>query len=129
MRSILETAPRVLRLLASGVITLLLLLTGSPAFAAEVSVQNAAKKCHVKGNLADRGRTISFDTAGEDDYGVGDDIEDIACVLIALRAPSFIVTEIDNTRALDGMQRDSWRRFKASWTYHPDAGLNIVIHE
>jgi hypothetical protein len=39
------------------------------------------------------------------------------------------VTEIDNTRALDGMQRDSWRKFKASWTYHPDDGLNIVIHQ
>jgi hypothetical protein len=50
-------------------------------------------------------------------------------VLLALRAPSFVVTEIDNTRALDGMQRDHWRKFKASWTYHPDDGLNIVIHQ
>jgi hypothetical protein len=104
-------------------------LSASPVFAADVSIKSAAKKCHVKANLADAGKTISFDTAGEEDYGVGDDIEDIACVLLALRAPTFIVTEIDNTRALDGMQRDSWRRFKASWTYHPDDGLNIVIHE
>jgi hypothetical protein len=101
----------------------------SPAFATDVSIKRAAKRCHVKANLADGGRTISFDTAGDEDYGVGDDIEDIACVLLALRAPSFIVTEIDNTRALDGMQRDSWRKFKASWTYHPDDGLNIVIHQ
>jgi hypothetical protein len=104
-------------------------LSSSPAFAADVSIKSAAKKCHVKANLADGGRTISFDTAGDEDFGVGDDIEDVACLLLALRAPTFIVTEIDNTRALDGMQRDSWRRFKASWTYHPDDGLNIVIHE
>jgi hypothetical protein len=38
--------------------------------------------------------------------------------LIARQAPSFIVTEIDDTRALDGMQRD-----------HPDDGLSIVIYE
>lgn len=118
-----------LRCLVVTVVIAAILLASIPAVAAEVSVRNAAKKCHVKGNLADRGRTISFDTAGEDDNGVGDDIEDIACVLLALRAPSFIVTEIDNTRALDGMQRDHWQKFKASWTYHPDDGLNIVIHE
>jgi hypothetical protein len=106
-----------------------LLVAAGPAHAADVSVRTAAKKCHVKANLADRGRTISFDTAGDEDYGVGDDVEDVACVLLALRAPSFIITEIDNTRALDGMQRDSWRKFKASWTYHPDDGLSIVIHE
>jgi hypothetical protein len=117
------------RLLVAAVVVCATLFTTAPAFAAEVSVRNAAKKCHVKANLADRGRTISFDTAGEEDSGVGDDIEDIACVLLALRAPSFVVTEIDNTRALDGMQRDHWRKFKASWTYHPDDGLNIVIHE
>jgi 5-methylcytosine-specific restriction endonuclease McrA len=97
--------------------------------ASPASVRSAAKKCHVKANVADGGKTISFDTAGEEDYGVGDDIEDVACVLLVLRAPSYVVTEIDNTRALDGMQRDSWRKFKASWTYHPDDGLNIVIHE
>jgi hypothetical protein len=83
----------------------------------------------MKANLADHGRTISLDTAGEEDSGVGDDIDDVACVLLALRAPTFVVTEIDNTRALDGMQRDHWRNFKASWTYHPDDGLNIVIHQ
>ena len=44
--------------------------------------------------------------------------------------PYFAVsTEFDNTRALDGMQRDGWRKFKASWTYHPDDGLSIVIHQ
>ena len=117
------------RLVVTIVVIGAMVLAATPALAADVSVRNAAKKCHVKGNLADRGRTISFDTAGEEDYGVGDDIEDIACVLLALRAPSFVVTEIDNTRALDGMQRDHWRTFKASWTYHPDDGLNIVIHE
>jgi hypothetical protein len=111
------------------VATATVLFATSPAFAADASIRGAAKKCHLKGNLADGGRTISFDTAGDEDYGVGDDIEDVACVLLALRAPSFIVTEIDNTRALDGMQRDGWRKLKASWTYHPDNGLSIVIHE
>jgi hypothetical protein len=117
------------QVIGAVVVTCALAGVASPAFAADASVRSAAKKCHVKGNLADGGKTISFDTAGEEDYGVGDDIEHVACVLLVLRAPSYVVTEIDNTRALDGMQRDSWRKFKASWTYHPDDGLNIVIHE
>lgn len=118
------------RIVSAVVVGAAVLVVGAvPAAAADVSVRNAAKKCHVKDHLADGGRTISLDTVGEEDFGEGDDIEDVACVLLALKAPSFVVSEIDNTRALDGMQRDSWRKFKASWTYHPDNGLSIVIHE
>jgi hypothetical protein len=120
---------RAARFLGVVTVTLALLVAAGPAFADGATVRNAAKKCHVKKNLADHGRTITLDTVGEEDSGVGDDISDVACVLLALKAPTFVVTEIDNTRALDGMQRDHWRGFKASWTYHPDDGLNIVIHQ
>ena len=68
-----------------------------------------------------------FDTEGEEDIS-GDPVTDVACVLVFLKAPSYVVTQIDNTRALDGMQRARWGPFRASWTYHPDNGLSIVIY-
>jgi hypothetical protein len=36
---------------------------------------------------------------------------------------------MDNTRALDGMQTASWGNYEASWTYHPDEGLDVVVTE
>ncbi len=117
---------RVLVGLAASLCAALALAT--PAYAADISVKSAAKKCHLRAHVADGGKTIALDTEGEEDVS-GDTIEDVACVLLVLKAPSYVVSEIDNTRALDGMQRDHWRNFKASWTYHPDDGLSIVIHE
>ena len=34
---------------------------------------------------------------------------------------------INSTRALDGMQTDSWHDITARWTYHPDDGLDITL--
>jgi hypothetical protein len=95
--------------------------------AAKPTIKQAAKKCNVTANLADQGRTLSFDTEGEEDVS-GDSVVDVACVLLFLKAPSYVITQIDNTRALDGMQRARWGPFRASWTYHPDNGLNIIIY-
>src|SRR5690625_485293 len=53
--------------------------------------------------------------------------DDVRCVLTELEAPSATWVKIGNTRALDGRQEDDWPGFKASWTYHPDSGLNILI--
>jgi hypothetical protein len=36
-------------------------------------------------------------------------------------------SKMDRTRALDGMQDASWDDLSASWTYHPDAGLDITV--
>ena len=32
-------------------------------------------------------------------------------------------------RALDGRQTGTWDDFEASWGYHPDDGINLVIEE
>ena len=31
------------------------------------------------------------------------------------------------TRAIDGTQEEQWGLYRATWTYHPDQGLNVVI--
>jgi hypothetical protein len=40
---------------------------------------------------------------------------------------SAVMNRIGNTRALDGTQSAEGRAAKAYWSYHPDAGLNLVI--
>ncbi|HEX9089781.1 MAG TPA: hypothetical protein VF867_19975 [Arthrobacter sp.] len=54
---------------------------------------------------------------------------DMACVLLAAAVPDSVVSQIDATRALDGMQRASWDKMAASWTYHPKNGLNLILTE
>ena len=49
------------------------------------------------------------------------------CVLNSLQVPDRVRSHIDSTRALDGMQEDSWDGFNARWSYHPDDGVTITI--
>lgn len=49
------------------------------------------------------------------------------CVLDKLGAPSGIVERMSRTRALDGMQTETWPGYKVTWTYHPDSGLDAVF--
>jgi len=67
-----------------------------------------------------------MDTEGEKDTS-GDSLENLACILRKTGAPSYVVTHIESTRALDGNQSDEWDGYKARWTYHPDAGLRITF--
>jgi hypothetical protein len=50
-------------------------------------------------------------------------------VLRELETPAYVTEQIGQTRALDGRQTATWGDFEASWTYHPDNGLNLVIHQ
>jgi hypothetical protein len=129
----MSRSPACWRVLAAAAISTVAVSIGSLASptsasaASKPTIKHAARKCKVTPNLADHGRTLSFDTEGEEDTS-GDSVVDVACVLLFLKAPSYVITQIDNTRALDGMQRARWGPFRASWTYHPDNGLNIVIY-
>jgi hypothetical protein len=76
--------------------------------------------------LGDNGHTLSIDTKGNDDL-VGADVVDAACALVALKAPSSVITDIDQTRALDGKQTATWDGITATWRYHPDNGLQITL--
>ncbi len=76
--------------------------------------------------VADRGRTLIFDTKGSND-GTGHAMSDVACVLNLLLIPQAVVTHIDSTRALDGQQTDTWEGINARWTYHPNTGLTLTL--
>lgn len=76
--------------------------------------------------VGDGGTTLILDGQGDEDPG-GLPIEDMACALNAIDTPDFIVTQIDQTRALDGRQTASHEGYSYSWTYHPDNGLDIIV--
>ena len=82
-------------------------------------MERVAASCGV--SMASDGQSIAMRTAG------GESVEDVACVLAGLGAPQHIYSLIDATRALDGMQGESWGDYVARWTYHPDNGLTVII--
>lgn len=76
-------------------------------------------------SIMDGGKSLEIKTAGKLSTGVS--TADLACVLGDLNTPQSIIARMDSTRALDGTQNGTWAEFIASWTHHPDRGLNIVI--
>jgi hypothetical protein len=34
---------------------------------------------------------------------------------------------MEQTRALDGRQQDTWGGYTASWSYHPDSGMELIV--
>jgi hypothetical protein len=76
--------------------------------------------------VTDGGDTMLLDTKGTDDPA-GTDITTVVCVLTELKTPQAVIAHMDSTRALDGRQEDSWDGFTASWTYHPDNGMDLIL--
>lgn len=56
-------------------------------------------------------------------------LREIACVLEAVKVPDGIASQMDGTRALDGMQEATWGKISVTWTYHPDSGFRIILTE
>lgn len=135
---LLLVAFAVFMMLVGGGAVFLFMRTESPVKAAikeqvnqvvNTKLRLAYEACGRVGDLDDNDRTLFLDMKGED-FGSGDvTIDDIACILIELDAPSYVTHSMDNTRALDGRQSESWDSFEASWTYHPDQGLDVLIRE
>lgn len=80
--------------------------------------------------LMDDGASLMLDGEGEDD-SVGATgkltIDQLGCALIELETPESTISKMSQTRALDGMQSDAHEGFEYTWTYHPDAGLDVII--
>lgn len=117
--------------------------TASPASTSSTSAKPplaaAADECGTTAQPEDGGASLTFSSVGAQassdplasdspsSEDAGDSIITVACVLVQLKAPSAVSDHIDQTRALDGMQEDTWSHYKARWTYHPDNGLNMTI--
>lgn len=99
----------------------------SPTSSPDKRFKIAAQKCGITGAIGDNAKSLSFDTPGEDDYGEGDELEKLVCVLGRLSVPDYVMAHIESTRALDGQQTDEWDGIQARWTYHPDDGLALTL--
>lgn len=76
--------------------------------------------------IGDNGRSLKLDSEGDEQIG-GLSIDDTECVLNELGVPDSVVDKMGSTRALDGMQTATWDDITATWTYHPDDGLDVIL--
>lgn len=115
-----------------GVIATLVVtgIIGAVGSAGSQSFQKAADTCnvaHTSGiSLGDKGSSITIDTKGEKDSS-GASMDDAVCILSALGIPDSVVSQMDDTSALDGRQTATWADVNASWTYHPNTGVKIIL--
>lgn len=93
------------------------------------TLQEAHRTCGSRGVLSDGGRTLYLDMRGDDPGSGTLTWGQVQCYLTALQTPEYVLRHMQSTRALDGRQSDTWGDFEASWTYHPDDGLDVLIRQ
>ncbi len=93
------------------------------------AIKDAVASCGVEDDewivLGDEGSSVSLDTEGEESSGTS--YSNVICVLDELGMPDSVSSRMGNTRALDGRQDAQWGEFSATWGYHPDSGMNVVV--
>jgi hypothetical protein len=118
----------VLTVVVAGAVVWALTRDGSP-LQQKTALRQAYEDCNHAGVIDDSDRTLFLDLKGEEPgSGVTTTIQ-LACVLSALEAPSYVTRAMESTRALDGRVTETWDGFEATWTYHPDEGLDVLIRE
>lgn len=90
------------------------------------AIAECGLKSESHADLSEDGRTLMLDHRGQDETR-GLDLEALNCVLTELEVPANVQHEMEQTRALDGRQSTSWGGIDASWSYHPDSGLDVVL--
>lgn len=76
--------------------------------------------------VGDGGSTLLIDHQGEDET-VGASFEDLVCVLAELGVSDSAIAQMGSTSAMDGRQSVSWDGYEASFTYHPDTGMDMIV--
>jgi len=90
-------------------------------------LQAAAVSCSLATTPEDLGHTLTLrNVSAKEDPGP-DDWKATECVMREIDVPSRVTDHIGQTRAMDGMQTDSWDGMSARWNYHPDSGINITF--
>lgn len=93
------------------------------------AIPAAVEACDVESRIGidvgDEGQSISMQSEGAESTGAP--YSEVVCVLTELETSDSVLARIDSTRALDGRLTGEWSEFSASWGYHPDNGLDIVV--
>lgn len=102
---------------------------GVPVVEQRSPFQDVQASCDPAGDgttIADNGETFIIDATGDEDY-TGISYDSVTCIFSAVTMPTAVQAHVGDTRALDGRQEDSWDGFTASWSYHPDQGIDMII--
>ena len=97
-------------------------------FAGAQNFSSALDTCHASGSyvrLAADKSALTLQAENESGRGLSAPV--FPCVLDELDAPASMRQRMLLTRAIDGTQEEQWGPYRATWTYHPDQGLNVVI--
>ncbi len=92
-----------------------------------VSVLQAASSACGAGRVGDGGRSLVLDMAGEEPGTGSLTLSDVLCVLDELKTPEAVRSKMGQTTSLDGRVTDRWAGIEASWKYHPDDGLDVIL--
>jgi hypothetical protein len=77
--------------------------------------------------VEDDGTTLIVSTKPNADDALGMTSLALDCVYEELDVPKHVSELIGSTRALDGRQTGEWDKYSASWGYHPDNGMSLII--
>ncbi len=98
-----------------------LMADGSTNFAAAVNTCQAFPYAQVSSD----GTSMEMTTSGKKEPGMS--VRTLGCLLEELDAPTSLKQRMESTRAIDGTQEEKWGSYRATWTYHPDHGLHVVV--
>lgn len=93
----------------------------------ETVIERAVDRCPVGIAASDGGRSVILDMEGEDWLSGELSYAQVECVLDELDVPDSVLARMLETRALDGRQDASWDGLTATWSYHPDDGLDVIV--
>lgn len=93
----------------------------------EIAAANCVPERSRAMQLLDEGMAVEMKTPGEGAEAFGLEWEQVECVLKKTGASSAVWEKMLHTRALDGTLTESWEGYEASWTYHPDSGMNVIL--
>lgn len=131
LRPIMKIAHILLALAVSATLTGCATQTVEPDAPKSTVLEDALDSCEMSNytpgvRLGDDGYSLILDMKGTDDIE-GLDFTDLSCVLAEVEIPDSTLAIMESTRALDGRQTGDWDDITATWSYHPDAGLDIVL--
>ena len=132
-QSFLAKLPRGVKLGVPTAIALLAVVAGITFAASRPSqLEAAVSACELDDNtderLGDEGTTLTLDMVGEGEDDTGTlSFDEVLCVLEELEVPDRVTALMGETRSLDGRQTGDWNDVSASWAYHPDNGLDVIL--
>jgi hypothetical protein len=110
-----------------ALLAIVLLVRGSGPTTLERAKQECAEDTAAV-RVGDEGRSLVISRVAADE-DPGANLFELACILGYVEMPDAVVSQMDGTRALDGRQDAAWEGFTASWTYHPNSGVNVILQE